>query len=253
MIGLSSGNKEALSKIVEDIFDNIAMQLIGSIPSLKDKKRLIISSHPNLGLAHLFVQAMKNKTPNAIEQDVLKSLLASSYGYIESLKHKTMSNVTERLDGLAKEANLQSRKLDREEVQAIVSDELRKAKTHMAVIAEQESTKLRNIGTMMDITRVSSSIGDSDPTVFFVIVRDNVTCKECIRLHTIDGVKPRLWKLSELKQSYHKRGEDAPSAFGLHPHCRCTLTYLSRGFGFDKAGKLRYIKEGFDSFSDQRK
>lgn len=254
MFGISSSGKEALSKIVEDIFDNVALQLIGDIPKLQDKKRLIISSEPNFNLAHLFVQAMKNRTPNTVERDALKSLLTTSHGYIESLKSKTMASVTDRIDGLAREARMQKRTIRKEDVQAIIDEEFKKAKTHLTVIAEAESTKFRNFGTMMDITRVSSSVGDEDPTVFFVVVKDNVTCKECLRLHLMDdGVTPRLWKLSQLKQSYHKRGADAPSAFGLHPHCRCTLVYLTRGFSFDKYGKLTYKEEQYDAYLLQRK
>jgi LAGLIDADG-like domain len=220
MFGISSNGKEALAKIVEEIFDQIALQFIGDIPQLQNKKRLVISSQPNLGLAHLFVQAMKNRTPDTIEQDALKSLLASSYGYIDSLKSKTSSNVTERLDGLAREARLQERRLSKQEIQDVIDEELKKAKSHLLTIAEAESTKLRNLGTMMDITKVAASVGDKDPTILFVVVMDNTTCKECIRLHLMpDGVTPRLWKLSQLQQSYHKRGEDRPSAFGLHPHC----------------------------------
>lgn len=252
MFGISSGGKEALTKVVEGIFDRIAMHFIGDIPRFKDKKRLIISAEKNFGLSHLFVQAMRNKAPNEIEADALKSLLESSSNYIESLKNKTMSNVVERVDGIAKEANIQKRRLSEEEVQEVLNDELAKAKSHLEAIVESESTKLRNLGTMMEISRVSSSLGDEDPTVFFIVVKDSTTCKECIKLHLMpDQVTPRLWKLSQLKQGYHKRGEDAPSAFGLHPHCRCTLTYMSGGFGFDKFGKLRYVEEGFNAYDDQ--
>lgn len=253
MFGISHIGKEAINKIVEDMFDTIALQLIGDIPKLQDKKRLVISSQPNMGLAHLFIQSMKNKVPNSIEKDVLKSLLTTSHGHIESLKNKTTSNVTERLDGLARESKLQKRKIDREDIQSIISEELTKAKHNLEAITEYESTKLRNLGTMMDITGVAASVGDEDPTVFFVVVRDNVTCKECIRLHLMpDQVTPRLWKLSELRQSYHKRGADVPSAFGLHPFCRCTLTYLTRGFGFDKSGKLKYIEENYSAHLEQK-
>jgi hypothetical protein len=253
MFGISSSGKEALSKVVESIFDQIAIKFIGDIPRLKDKKRLIISSEKNYGLSHLFVQAMQNKAPNAIEQDALKSLLESSYGYIESLKNKTMSNVAERMDGLAKEARIQKRKVSAEAVQEILNDEMSKAKSHLVSIIEYESTKYRNIGTMMQISRVSASLGDEDPTVFFVVVRDRSTCKECIRLNLReDGVTPRLWKLSQLKQGYHKRGESVPSAFGNHNFCRCTLTYLSSGFSFNKHGKLMYVKEGHDAYKAQQ-
>ena len=178
MFGVSSTSKEALSKIVEEIFDNIALQFIGDIPKLQNKKRLVISSEPNLGLAHLFVQAMKNRTPNDLEKDVLKSLLTSSYGYIESLKNKTTSNIAERIDGLAREAKLQDRKLSREEVQAVIAEEFKRAKAAMATIAEAESSKFKTLGTAIDITRVSASVGDDDPTIFFVVIKDNVTCLE---------------------------------------------------------------------------
>ena len=254
MIGLSSKLKEAINAVVEDIFDNIALSFIGDIPRLREKKRLIISGEPNMGLAHLFVQAMGNKAPNPLERDVLKSLLESSHGYIESLKSKTKSNVTERIDGLAREAALRKEKMKEEDVQAIIAEELKKAKSHMQAIVESESTKLRNLGSMMDISRVASGIGDSDPTVFFVVVKDKTTCKECIRLHLMpDHVTPKLWKFSELKQGYHKRGEDNASAFGLHPHCRCTLTYLSKGFGFNENGYLTYVSENHDAHSRQKK
>lgn len=254
MIGISSQHKEKIASIVEDMFDNIALQFIGDIPKLRDRKTLVFSSKPNIGLSHLFVQAMQNRTPNAIEKDVLKSLLASAHGYIESLKNRTKSNVTERLDGIAREAKLRKRSVRDDEIQAIISEEMKRAKSHLQAIIESESTKLRNLGTMMDITRVASNIGDNDPTIFFVVVKDGATCKECIRLHLMpDQVTPRLWKFSELKQGYHKRTDDNPSAFGLHPHCRCTLTYLSRGFSFDKSGKLKYQSEDYDTYSAQRK
>lgn len=253
MIGLLSSSKDQIAAVVEDMFDTIALQFIGDIPKLKNKKMLTISSKRNFGLSHLFVQAMQNKTPNPIEQDVLKSLLESANGYIESLKSRTRSNVTERIDGIIKEARYQGRAVSEQEIQDVLAEELGKARSHMKAIAESEATKLRNLGTMMDISRVAANLGDNDPTVFFVVVKDGATCKECVKLHLIpDQITPRLWKFSELKQGYHKRGEENPSAFGLHPHCRCTLTYLSQGFGFDRSGKVSYKAEDYSAFKKQR-
>lgn len=253
MFGMSSKGKEALALVVENLFDTIALNFLGNIPKLRNKKILAITSRSDFGLPHLFIQAMGNRSPNPLESDVLKSLLDSAHGYIESLKSKTASNITERIDGLAREASLRKEKLKEEDVQAVLDEELGKARSHMVAIAESESTKMRNLGSMMDITRVSADIGDADPTVFFVVVKDQSTCKECIRLHLMsDGSTPRLWKLSQLKQGYHKRGEDTASAFGLHPHCRCTLTYLSQGFGFDEFGKLKYKSQSHDAYSKQK-
>lgn len=253
MIGMSSSNKEHISNLVDSLFDRIAYDFLGNIPKLKDKKSLIIASKRSLGLPNLFVQAMRNKNPNEIEKDVLKNLLDTAYGYIDSLKGRTRSNITERIDGLIKESKIKGISVSESQIHEIMDEEMSKAKNQLQAIVEAESTKSRNVGTMMDISRVAADIGDLDPTVFFVVVKDGKTCNECKRLHLMpDETTPRLWKFSELKQGYHKRSENSPSAFGLHPHCRCTLTYLSPGFGFDSFGKLDYKSESFDAFSAQR-
>jgi len=252
MIGVSGSGKDGIGKIIEEMFDQIALSLLGNIPRLRNKKFMVINTQPNMGLAHLFVQAMQNKPLNSIEQEFLKGLLETADGYIESLKNKTKSNLTDRIDGIAREAKIKNEKVDAAVVRQAISEEMKKARANLIAIAESEATKLRNMGTLMDITRVASSLGDNDPTVFFVVVKDGVACKECVRLHLMpDGVTPRLWKFSQLKQGYHKRGEDNPSAFGLHPHCRCSLTYLSRSFGFDESGKLKYVDQGHDEYKKQ--
>ncbi len=253
MIGITGPTKEKVGQIVDDMFDNIALQLIGDIPRLRRKKLAIISMERNFGLAHLFVQAMQNKVPNQVEQDLLRGLLASTDGYIESLKNRTRSNVTEALDGLARTARAAKDKVDQEKIEAVIAEEMGKARSHMAAIVESEATKLRNLGTLMNISRMATSVNDDDPTVFFVVIKDGITCKECIRLHLLpDQITPRLWKFSELKQGYHKRGENNASAFGLHPHCRCTLVYLSKGFTFDEQGKLTYESENHDAYKTQK-
>lgn len=253
MKGISSGGKEAIGQKVEDLFDRIALEFIGDIPRLRNKKTIVISSKRNFGLADLFVQSMRDQNPNVVERDALKGLLNSAFDYVEALKSRTRVVVTERIDGLIRESKLGNRSVTEYEVQAILDEELERAKSQLRGIAEAESTKLRNMGTLMDITRVASDLDDADPTVFFVVVKDTATCKECMRLHLMpDGNTPRLWKFSELKQGYHKRSENNPSAFGLHPHCRCTLTYLAKGFGFEN-GRVSYKSENHDEYSKQRK
>jgi len=252
MLGISSSGREQINSVVEDHFDTIALHLIGDIPHLKYKKLLLISSTKNYGLPNLFVQAMANRTPNPIEQDVLKNLLVTVHGYIEALKEKTKNKVAERVDEIVKRSKINREKARKEDIEDAVQEELNSAKAQLKAIVESESTKLRNLGSLMDISHVAASRGESDPLVFFVIVRDGKTCKECLRLHLNPDGNPRVWKLSELKQGYHKRGEDNPSAFGAHPHCRCTLTYITQGFGF-KEGKIAWIGEKHDEFNKQRK
>jgi hypothetical protein len=253
MFGLSSSGKDQIASIVEELFDNIALQLIGAIPEIKGKKSLIISSRQNYGLPELFVQAMANKPLNSIEADSLKSFLSSANGYINTLKSKAKTNIAERIDALARDSKLKNTKMTDQEVKDIVSDEMGKAKSHMKSIAEAEGTKVRNLGTLMNISRLSSQVGDDDPTVYFIVVRDNVTCKECIRLHLNPDGTPRLWKFSDLSYAYHKRGQDFPSIAGLHNWCRCTLTYLPKNWGFDKKGHIKYISDGHDEYNKKKK
>jgi hypothetical protein len=254
MFGISSDQKEQINGIIDRMFDNIAIQFLGELPRLKSKKTITFNTRPDYSLSHLFVQALKNRKPTDTEKDMLKSILESAMNYVDALKNKTKASLTEKIDSLIREKNISKKSIAESDINDLIEEEMRKAKYQMKVIVEAESNKFKNLGTAMEITKVSSEIGDSDPTVFFQIVRDNKVCKECVRLHLMpDGVTPRLWKLSELKHDWHKRGENTPSINGLHPNCRCALSYLTKGFGFDQSGKLTYKSQNFDAYSKQKK
>ncbi len=133
-----------------------------------------------------------------------------------------------------------------------VTDLLDKASEDLKRIVDSESQRARNMGSLDGITQVAADLGDADPTVFFVVVRDNILCEECKRLHLQpDGRTPRVWKIGELTGDYHQRGTDVPSIMGLHPHCRCTKTYLARGFGFNGAGRVTWISPTHDEYAVQ--
>src|ERR1700677_153627 len=112
MIGVSGSGKENIGKIVDDMFDTIAIQLIGDIPRLKNTKLAIISMEQHYGLANLLVKAMQDRVPNQLERELLKGLLVSADGYIESLKNKTRSNVAEAMDGLSRTARINKEHID---------------------------------------------------------------------------------------------------------------------------------------------
>jgi hypothetical protein len=252
MNGISSSGKTEIGKVVEDIFDRIALQMVGSIPRLAHKKMLILSAKPNFNLAHLFVQALGNKTPNVLESDALKGMLDATIGYLESLKAKTRATVTEQLDGLIRDAEARGEKVGEAEVEVLLKEQFGKARNALRTIAEAESNKVKSVGVMMDISKISATAGEADPAVFWVCVHDDKLCPECRRLHLMpDGVTPRVWRFSEVGHGYHKRGDAAPSIVGLHPGDRCVLTYLARGFGF-KNGRVGYIREGHDEYRRQR-
>jgi hypothetical protein len=120
-------------------------------------------------------------------------------------------------------------------------------------IVETESTIARNSSLMDSISKVNLSAGINDPLVFFVVVRDNTLCKECLRLHVQpDGVTPRVWRMSEVGSGYHKKGDPNPKIGGLHPNCRCILVTLLPGYGFDATGHVEYKTPGYDEYKTQR-
>ena len=251
MYGISSSGKESIAHNISKMFDVLAFKLLGRVPKLHDKPHLF-DIVTGITLAHLFSQAMGDKQPNQFEKDVIKGILASSFGYIEALKNRTSSNVIESIDGLVKEARANNTYVTNEQISGVFSGEMEKAKSHMKLIAEAESTKTRNVGHTMEIVDKAKDMGISDPSVFFVVVRDKSLCGECERLHMLeDKITPKVWKMSELSHSYHKRGENRPSSFGEHPHCRCSLTQLPPGWGF-RDGYISFISLEHDEWNKQR-
>ena len=254
MRGISSSGKEKIKELVERLFDRIALKLLGNIPSLRNRKNLFFSVEKNIGLANLFVQEMANKQPNLLEEDVLKGLLNSSHGYIEALKHSTTSNIVEQVDGLIKQANLNGSIVEHSQVSNVLKEHFKKARNAVKTIAESEGTKVRNVGSVMDISRIAAEKGIEDPNVFFSVIRDKHTCQWCLKNHLHENGTPKVFKLSEIKQSYlsteeKKNGE--VSVCGAHSNCRCTICYISPGYGFIR-GKLAYISQHHDEYKFQK-
>jgi hypothetical protein len=254
MYGISSASKEQISKLVDDLFDRTALRFLGNVPKLQQKKTILIGFEQNANLANLFVQAMNNKYLNHIEQDVLKGILGGAYSYIDILKNKTSNNIIQQIEGLAREARASGDKIAKEELDSIVNKELDKARSGLETIAASESTKARNLGMTMDITRASAADGIKDPIVGFSVIRDDSTCESCIKACLMpDKITPRLFYLSELSAGYFKRGDSVPSILGQHPHCRCTIFNVPTDWGFDSKGHIGFIGIGHNELERQRK
>jgi len=254
MFGLSPQGKSQIRQIVEDLFDSLALKFLGNHPKLQNKKFAIFSSEPNYGLAHLFIQAMGNNRLNPVEDSVLKGLLDSSYSYIESAKQKSMVSLSEKIDGMTKEANMKGTKISQAEVEKILEDEMGKIKTDMSRIVVSETTKTKNLGATVNITRMSASIGDTDPSCYFIVRRDEHTCQYCIKNHLHPDGRPKVFKMRELSFKYLSladRKAGLRSCFGQHPFCRCQLVYIGKSFTF-KNNRLEYHSENFDEHAFQQ-
>jgi len=172
---LSSKGRESVEDLVEDFFDSMALALLGRVPSSK-KKTIIFSTKPNYNLPYLFVQAMNNQTPNPVERDQLKSAIRNANNYIDALKAKAKSQLVDRIDSTIKEYDAKGRSPTEKTIRTIIKDQMGESKKHFRTIADSESTKIRNTGSAMFISRVAASIGEKDPTVFFVVVKDQHMC-----------------------------------------------------------------------------
>jgi len=247
MRGISSSSKNKIHELIDDLFDKMTLQLVGEVPSLRNKKSIIFTSKPDLTLAHIFLKTLGSEKPLPQEREALKNLLSTAEEYVSSLRAKTKAQVTESIDSYVKEQYLKNEKPSTVEIKKIINENLEKAKNHFKTIAEAESTKARNMGKALQIGKVAASQGVSDPNVYYVVVRDGKTCSECVRLHLMpDLVTPRVWKLSEIGFGYHKKGENNPKIAGLHPHCFTgdMLLHTEKG--------LKSFKDLYESQEDVR-
>src|SRR5690606_22089273 len=97
------------------------------------------------------------------------------------------------------------------------------------------------------VVQVAAARGIQDPTVFFVGVLDEKTCKHCLAMyHCKSNPKiPRAIKFSQLRTGEYFRAKtwDGQTVYNapLHPRCRHSKTLLIPGFGFDDNGRVQFI------------
>lgn len=253
MKSLKSDLRTQIEERIGSFFDKMTFSLLGAIPK-KGKKLYFFTEKPQDTLANLFVQSMRNRKPNEAEKDAAKSMLKTAHKYVESLREKTATSIVDRIDGKIKEAHLKGKEIGIGEVKEVISEEMGKAKSHFKMIAETEGTKARNSGALMDISKIGATMGIEDPYCFFILVRDGKTCKHCVKNHTHPDGTPKVFKLSEVKQSYlskEERDNGDVSVCGQHPMCRCSLSYLQVGFGF-KNGKVEWVGLHHDEYKAQK-
>ena len=246
MFHVSPDALDEINVIIDAMFDRMSHQLLGNIPALQGKKIILFSTQPHSNLPNLFIQALGQRAPTKSEEKVLKNTLSNAHNYIEALKFKTKAKLAEELG---------SEKLNGQEAREKIQEILGSSGKHFKTIAETEATKTRNLGRICKFQKVAADSGVLDPLVAFLVVKDNVTCQDCIKNHLIDGVNPKIMRLSEVKVSYltkAERHEGRCSVSGQHPNCRCVLTYIPSFHGYVN-GKLKYMSMDYDALAEQKK
>lgn len=242
--------KKAVVKIeraVDDLFDKVKLRLLG--PKMVDKK-LYISYSREKSLPGLYEQAHVEER-GIPDHEHLDQLVRTASNYLDAVRHRAKARTVVAVQQwLNSNANTDAETV----LGGELADLYGQLKADVRRIVDTEAQNVRNAGVIDGISRVNISAGVDDPIVFFVVVRDQHLCDECRKLHLLDdGKTPRLWRLSELGHGYHKRGDANPKVGGLHPHCRCSMTTLMPGFGFDAAGMVIWKNEKHDEFARQRR
>lgn len=252
MKGLPIKAFEAIERMIKNRFDLISMRFLGIIPEKKKTKQIIFSATKD-NLISLFLQALGTKKPNSIEEQTLKTMIRVASGYLDALRDRSTAKIMHDIDSHVMTQSLKNKSVSINQIDKIVSKEMGKAGNHIKMIVNAESNKAANTGTALQISKLSEKRGEGDPTVFFIVTVDDVTGPEEFILHLLpDRKTPRLWKLSEIGAEYHKVGDPNPKLAGLHPNCRCKLTYLAPNWGFDSNGKIKFIGLDHDEFKKQR-
>ena len=167
------------------------------------------------------------------------------------MKHRLL--LTRAIEGWIHEAE----KLDSEEAaEQYLLNEIqgvfKKITPALETVVKTECGNAQTMSKLDEIIKYSDKRDIKDPIVYWVCKHDKFLCQDCKNLHILeDGVTPRLWKLSSVSSSYHKRGQSSPSLLGLHPNCRCSLVQYLPDYGFNEKGKIKYVGIGYDEFSKQ--
>ena len=252
MNGLPLRAVQLIERMIDGTFDSLSLRFLGIVPKLTREKRIVFSTTKD-SLTSLFLTALGTKDPTKSEEEALKTLLKISNSYIESLRERTKAKVISSVDSYVKNQTSKDNRVSMGKIKSIYRQEMKRAKGHFKMIANSESNKCGNTATALQISKMAEQEGEKDPTVFFSVIIDDVTGKEEFKLHLLpDRKTPRVWFLSEIGAEYHKKGDSNPKLAGLHPNCRCKLTYSAPGWGFTKDGKVTYIGPDHDEISKQR-
>lgn len=256
---ISKTARKAIELAVEALFERAKARLLGPDPkkgtALKGKgKNLLFSFVPQYTLGGLFIAGSNEEGATTINHELLGGLMKISEAYLDAIKERTKAQMVQSVQSFIQDSSTKGEKTD---VQAVLTEQLTDlwTKVHSDVrkVVETETTVARNMGVDDAIQRISAMQGIDDPVVFFVVVRDGVRCSECTRLHLLDDkVTPRVYLRSEVGAGYHKRGDSNPKVGGLHPHCRCVMSVLSPGFGFDAGGRVVWKSVGWNELARQR-
>lgn len=263
-----------LQKIIEDnirkTFSSLRMHLLGPDKVSRQYLFSIKNFDPNTTLSHLYAHAnaVNDIKPGKSDSKSIDKLKDVAEKYIDALEQKTIADTTrivgEKIDNLSVEAKIKNkspedyiRQPEGQKILASISKELKdqreKIKKAADLLVTHELHNAQNIGAFDGILGAAKSIGIDDPVVFKIgVLGDGKRCKFCWQLWTQpDKITPKVYKLSELSGSPGHWKNPSASISPTHVQCRCLLTVLMPGFGFE-GSKIVYKGKDYDEYKKQR-
>jgi hypothetical protein len=240
----------AIQLAVDKLFDRVKARALGpDAVSRRGDKKIFVVHKPALTIPGIYKQAAAEEATKPNDR-VMHSLVEVATSYLDAERERTKARTIHAVNAwLASNPDADARTVLEGELAGVAKQVIES----VVKIVDSTATVARNMGTLEGISKAAASRDVEDPVVYFVVVRDQSLCKECRTLHLLpDGVTPRVFRLSEVSQGFHKRGDKSPSIGGLHPHCRCTIASLVPGYGFGPSGMVRFVDVGHDELAAQR-
>lgn len=234
---------------VEEVYAKIKARFLGT----EYQKKGIEFKATNM-LEEFYRDIAEREGVEEPSEDNIDTLKRVAESYLDASKEKATAQVLNAVQSSIRQAVLSGEtKGIGTALEGALTEVWANATTHVHTILDSEINTTKNISIMDGIVQSNAVVGVEDPVVVFVIVRDGNACKECVRLHMMpDGITPRCWYLSEVGSGYHKKGENNPKMGGLHPHCRCVMSTVMPGFGFNAAGRVTFIAPNHSEIEKQR-
>lgn len=242
----------AISKAVDSLYDRAKARFLGprSYPRMK---QLVFGFDPDLSVQGIYEKAaaMEGSSPDFRSLNALTKIAGS---YLDASREKAKAKLVHNIQTFIERAEQAGEEVD---VNTVLGGQLADVwgdvTSDVKRIFETETTIARNTSIANSIAKIGVATGNPDPTVIFIPVKDKDLCSECERLHLLDDkVTPRCWKMSDVQGGYHKKGEDTPKVAGLHPHCRCVMSFVLNGYGFAPDGRVTYISPDHDAYEFQK-
>ena len=247
---------KAVTQAVSAIFKRAKTRFLGhkfGENSIRIGSNLTAADHrEDLSLKGIFNAAAKSEgmVPN---EKLYESVERSVEEYLDAHEKLATARVLHGVQSYLHNAESGSGAINPDELEEVLDDAFEKVKGDVVKVVDTESTRARNVSTLDAVSKINATLGVTDPTIAFVGPNDSHTCSECLRMFFMsDQVTPKTWKMSQVRHSYFKKGDDTPCVAGCHCFCRHSLITILPGYGFVQ-GSLSYIEPGFDIYQEQQK